>query len=186
VGGGDSTKSPLTDGHLTGSSQSAVSFLTDLAGWFQKDPDRPIAYRILQKAEELVTPGTAIMDLHFLYQVKIETTYRDSHIPKGRERVLQACRQLIAIVPQAAAEFRKQYLGPLVEHRGFQRLAALHEYGKEYTQAIAVCKEALSQGWLATGINASSDARSSLIKTWRKRNSFNPIYLPVPTARQTD
>lgn len=65
----------LTKGKITFSGGSATSFLSALAGWFKKESTRTIAYRMLEKAEELVTKAS-VSECHFLYQAKVEIYYR--------------------------------------------------------------------------------------------------------------
>ena len=64
----------LVDGEHQ-STQSAAAFLTNLAGWFNKPQDRDLAYRILTRADGLL--GDEPLDAHFLYQVMIQTYYKD-------------------------------------------------------------------------------------------------------------
>ena len=50
--------------------------LSNLAGWFKNDKDREIGYKLLDKAEKLITDNTDTLDIHFFYHNKIEFYYR--------------------------------------------------------------------------------------------------------------
>lgn len=55
----------LTDGEIGYSNQSALSFLSDLSGWFGKKEDRHIAYKILDEAKRLANTDSSHLDTHF-------------------------------------------------------------------------------------------------------------------------
>ena len=48
----------LTSGMVSYTTQTLMGFLYGLAGWFTKQQDRPIAYKILKKTEELLDADT--------------------------------------------------------------------------------------------------------------------------------
>jgi hypothetical protein len=126
---------------------SLVQFLDGVAGCFRKDGERDFAYRVIDKAQSLVTSDTPILEVHFLLMTKIELTYREARSPDGVERCIAACREQIAIAEQAADAFRRECAGPLVEHAGYKRLAMLLEAVGDYTECKRVCEEALTAGW---------------------------------------
>ncbi len=68
----------LTSGEISYTSQTAVGLLWALAGWFSMEEERPIAYKILEKAEELSKTETLVLDVHFLYGEKINIYYNGS------------------------------------------------------------------------------------------------------------
>lgn len=123
--------------------ESATKAIGGIANMFQKDGERHIAYKVLEKAESLINDETPILDIHFLYMSKIETTYLDSNI----HECINACYQQIAISQSAAAAFRAEYRGPLVEHTGYKRLAMIREHQGEFLECVRVCNQALSEGW---------------------------------------
>ncbi|MCE5232076.1 MAG: hypothetical protein ABFC67_07570 [Mizugakiibacter sp.] len=126
---------------------SPVQFLNGVAGCFRKDGERDFAYRVIDKAQALITSDTQILDVHFLMMTKIELTYRDVRSPDGIERCIAACREQIAIAPQAANAFQSEYAGPLVEHTGYKRLVMLLEGIGYYIECVRICEEALAAGW---------------------------------------
>lgn len=65
----------LTSGDISYTSETAVGLLQALAGRFSKEEERPIAYKIIEKAEELSTAETRILDVHSLYEEKIKIYY---------------------------------------------------------------------------------------------------------------
>ena len=54
----------LTVGDITYSTGTAVGLLSPLAGWFRNEEDRSIAFRIIEKAEELASQAD-VLDRHF-------------------------------------------------------------------------------------------------------------------------
>ena len=50
----------LTAGDVTYSNGTAVGLLSPLAGWFRNAEDRSIAYRIIEKAEELASQANVL------------------------------------------------------------------------------------------------------------------------------
>lgn len=60
----------LTKGKVSFSSDTAVVLLHNSAGWFAKDEDRHLAYRILAKAEELIHQSVNPLHVHFFLPIK--------------------------------------------------------------------------------------------------------------------
>ena len=144
LGGGEN---PLLQGTITKSSMSTLSFLSNLSGWFEKDSDRHIGYKILAKAEQLVPASLSVLDKHFFFQAKIETHYRDRKDPHHLAEAEHACREQIAIAGPAAAEFARESSGPLPEHYGYKQLTIILENRGAVTEAAEVSRRAQSEGW---------------------------------------
>lgn len=143
-----SSGSSLIEGKILSTSQTPIHLLWGLAGWFSKPEDRQIAYRIIKKAEDLIDSSTNALDMHFLYNVKLEISYKDRDSkPDGLERAIEACEQQIAHAPKAAEAFRRQYGKELPGHKGFQQLAIVKEKQEDFKGAVSLCKTAISQGW---------------------------------------
>ena len=137
----------LTSGTISSTTQTAVGLLGALAGWFRKPEDRPIAHKILDKTAEL-SKNAPLLDVHFLYQQMIETYYKDRDKPEYMDRAVEACRQQIAIAPDAAKAFKAEYGGsPLPAHRGYEQLAIILEKDGRFQDAITLSRQAESQGW---------------------------------------
>ena len=138
----------LESGEISYTSQTAVALLQNLSGWFSKEKDRSIAYKLIEKAEELSKTEGSILDVHFLYGHKLSIYYKDRDLPGGLEKAIESCKQQIAISKKAAKEFLKEYDGsPLPSHKGYQQLAIIFEKQGKFTEAINLCKQAAEQGW---------------------------------------
>jgi len=138
----------LTNGNVISRSDTAVGFLQNLAGWFAKEDDRHLAYKILEKAGELLSQSAKPFDIHFFYQANIETSYKDRDKPGGLEKAILACRQQIEYAPNAAKAFKREYKGEsLPSHKGYQQLAIILEKEKKYQEVIELCTQAKKQGW---------------------------------------
>ncbi len=98
--------SMLIEGNISGSHGDPSHLLYSLAGWFKREADRTIAFRIIDKAEELLAASPSVLTKHFTYQAKAEIYYRWRDVDSfALERAIQACRDQIAIAPQASKEF---------------------------------------------------------------------------------
>lgn len=138
----------LTSGAVLSDSQHVVSFLGNLAGWFNNPEGRNIAKKILSKGESLASSGTPL-DQHFFYQQMIEVYYKDRSDPTQLQVAISACKQQIAIASKAAKVFQKKYRDlPLPSHKGYEQMVIILEKSKCYQEAIDLCKKAKDQGWI--------------------------------------
>lgn len=125
---------------------SVVGFLAHIANAFRRPPERPIANRILDKAETLIGNDTRVVDAHVLYDRMIEFafSYRDPAI-SSLNRTIRACEYQILIAAEVASELAQNE--PLPGHRGFRQLAMIREQEEDYRTVIYLCQQALQQGW---------------------------------------
>jgi len=143
-----STGDSLTSGTISYTSQTAVALLQNLSGWFAKERDRPIAYKLLKKAEELVEAKGSVLDAHFLYGQKLAIYYKDRDKPGYKEKAIEACNQQIALGEKAVHAFRIEYKdSPLPSHKGFDQLAIILEKQGKFDETIELCQKAHTQGW---------------------------------------
>lgn len=142
-----SSENDLTEGEILVSSRSAASFLGGMASWFKKDDVRYLAKLIIQKAESLVNDATDVLDVHFLYQAKIEIFYRDRDHSGSIDSAIEACQQQINISSKVAKAFKKEFDGGLPTHKGYEQLAIILDKHKNFEEAIALCETAFEQGW---------------------------------------
>jgi hypothetical protein len=137
----------LTTGNISYSSQSAAGFLHTLASWFHRPNDRPLAHKILAKAEEFADDAP-VLDRHFKCQTKLELYYKDRNQPGFLDKAMDACREQIALAPEAAEAFRATYEdSPLPSHSGYGQLAVILEKQMRYEEAISLCAGAEQEGW---------------------------------------
>ncbi len=141
--------SSLTQGEVTYRSGTPEQLLTALATNFYKPHDRGIAHRMLAKAEQLAEAAGNVLDLHFAYHTTIKTSYatRDTD-PAALEAAIAACEKQIALAPQAALAWGREYPGEgLPAHTGFTQLAIIREKQQNHAEAIRLSRLALEQGW---------------------------------------
>ena len=138
----------IVEGDVRSSSQSQLHFMWGLIGWFNKTELRHIAYKIINKAESLISQDSNPLDVHFLYGQKLETYYkaRDARVT-GIELAIEACEQQISYSEAAAIEYIKKYGGSLPGHKGYKQLAIILEKQERFTEAIELCQKAKDQGW---------------------------------------
>lgn len=132
----------LTQKTFDTTSQSVLTFFSTMIDWIKKG-DPIIIDRIFDKAESLITEQSNIIDVHFLYSVKVD--YYHNLIP---EKAIEACNQQISIATPAANAFKKEYKkSPLPSHNGFKTLSIILEKKKEYKQVINLCKKVHKMKW---------------------------------------
>lgn len=137
----------LTSGTVLSNSQNVVSFLANLAGWFNNPENRNIAKKILTKGVNLASSGTPL-DQHFLFQQMIEVYYKDRSDPTQLQAAISACRQQIAISSKAAKSFCTKHKNlPLPSHKGYEQLAIILEKTGNLQEVIDLCRKAKDQGW---------------------------------------
>ena len=139
----------LTQGQATDRSGTSGQFLTALATNFYKPHDRGIAHRMLAKAEQLAEAAGNVLDLHFAYHTTIKTSYaaRDTD-SAALEAAVAACEKQIALAPQAALAWGREYPEEgLPGHTGFTQLAIIREKQQNHAEAVRLSKLALEQGW---------------------------------------
>ena len=155
----------LTEGNVISRNDTVVGFLHNLAGWFAKEDDRHIAYKILEKAGELLSQSIKPLDIHFYYQSNIQTFYKDRDKPGGLEKAIMACRQQIEYAPIAAKAFKREFKGdPLPSHKGYQQLAIILEKQNNYQEVIDLCTQAQKQGWAGDWENRIERCNKKLVK----------------------
>lgn len=157
--GGDEDN--LISGNISKTDDTAINLLSNLSGWFKKEADRTIGYRLIKKAEELITENTNILDIHFLYQHKIEIYYKF----RGKdnfalEEVLNACKKQIEISSKAKLAFKKEYKGePLPSHTGFEILTKLEDNTEK---VLEIAKKASKEGWYGDWKEIIEDCKEDL------------------------
>lgn len=139
----------LIKGEIQYSSGSAVSLLSNLAGWFKNIKDREIGYKLLDKAEKLITDSAEVLDIHFFYHNKIEFYYRFREEDQESLNIaIEACKKQIELSHSAIIAFKKEYENEkLPVHTGYEQLAIILEKQAKYDEAIDLCKQAQKQTW---------------------------------------
>jgi hypothetical protein len=108
--------SVLVTGECRGKEDDPSNLLSSLAGWFKRESDRTIGYRIVDKAEELLATSPRILTKHFTYQAKAQVYYRWRDIDSfALDRAEMACRDQIALAPMAAKEFLGEGPRPIIK-----------------------------------------------------------------------
>lgn len=138
----------LIKGKIFSTSQTVIGLLSGLSGWFKKPEYREIGYKIIKKAEELVSDKISFLDLHFLYQSKIQIYYRNRDNDEfALSSAIEACKQQIGISEKAKEAFIKEMGLPLPWHLGYKQLCIIMEKQKNFEEVIWLSKIAKEQGW---------------------------------------
>ena len=138
----------LIKGKIFSTSQTVIGLLSGLSGWFKKPEYREIGYKIIKKAEELVSDKISFLDLHFLYQSKIQIYYRNRDNDEfALSSAIEACKQQIGISEKAKEAFIKEMGLPLPWHLGYKQLCIIMEKQKNFEEVIRLSKIAKEQDW---------------------------------------
>jgi hypothetical protein len=92
----------------------------------------------------------SILDQHFFYLTKIETSYRDRETDDSALLIaIEACKQQISISEKAKRAFLRVYKGaPLPSHTGYKQLCIILEKQKKFDEVIRLAGNAKKQGWM--------------------------------------
>jgi hypothetical protein len=146
------TNSPLglTQGQRKATKQSPAVFLVNLAGRFLgSQHDRRYAFLMLKKAESLAERADDTLTLHKVYAVT-ERMYAESrhHDPSAEASLERTCEKHIELSPKTARLIKNLRPDePLPRHTGYELLVTLHEKRGRFEEAVALCKQAMEQGW---------------------------------------
>ena len=126
--------------------ESAVWFLTGLAGFASNKSDLSIALKFLEKAESLIKKST-ILDKHFLYGTLSERHYKLREDIDHYAKAIYYCKKQIEIAGFVKKEFIKEFGDNKVKHWGYYQLTIILQKEKKYKEAILLCEKAMEQGW---------------------------------------
>lgn len=95
-----------------------------------------------------ISSRNIVLDKHFEILEKIQFYYRQRYQAGMLEKAIGACKEQIALAPQAAAEFLKEYpQQPLPSHTGYEQLVIILAHQEKQSEAMALCKQAKKEGW---------------------------------------
>lgn len=141
------------DGALKSTSESRVSFLTNIASWLNREDSRFTAYKCIDKADEIWPDNASVLDQHFGLSTMCKVFYRWRETDAfALDRAVEACRRSISIHHEAAAAFRAEVTEVWGEeffpgHYCFKQLAIIEEKNGNLSEAIRICEEAKQEGW---------------------------------------
>jgi hypothetical protein len=158
VGAGRTTH--LSVGNVESLGESALAFLTNLAGNFKATDVRSIAYKLLARANELVGDSSLVLDVHYFHQMVAEINFLDRDDPDRLAASLRACHAQVAISKAAADALVEEEGVPLPTHYGFDRLTSINHALDEPAQAIAMIERATAEGWNGPWVKRLNDLRA--------------------------
>ena len=129
--------------------ERVVALLNAFLGWLRNEEERKIAFKIIEKLEELLDDTVQPVTRHFIYQQKIETFYRWRDVDDfALGKAIEGCNQQIDFAPTAAVPLLLQFpeMG-LPRHHGYTQLAIIEEKRGNFQEAIRLCAQAEVRGW---------------------------------------
>ena len=127
----DNSKHSLISGNISFTTSTAVSLLYSLAAWFMKESERPLAHRMLVKAEELASQESDRSDRFWLYHHKIEIYYKDRTEPSKLKKAIEACYQQIDIVNESGSKLKDNTF-----FLGYWQLTVIFEKQGKYNDCL--------------------------------------------------
>jgi hypothetical protein len=111
-----------------------------------------------------------VLERHFFFQVQIKVFYRYREEPGSLDKAIEACRQQIALAPEAAAAFRARSAGDptLPSHLGYRQLAIILRKRGRNQEVIDLCTKAARQGWRGDWSERIEQCKQRLAKASRK------------------
>lgn len=163
----------LVEEDIFAMSGTAMGYLSVIADRFDNEADRGIAYKILQKANELVSESP-VLDQHFFYQAEIQIYYKFRAVDTfAFEKAVEACRKQIALSLSAREEFLREYPNDaLPAHVGYEQLAIILEKDTKFDEAIEICEKALKQGWNSDWQQRIDRCKKKIAKAASKTSSL--------------
>lgn len=139
----------LIDGPTSSTPKRQGGFLGTVATWFRMEANRTIAYRLIEKAEQLLRTSDGVISQHFFFQSKAVVYYRWRETDAfAFGKAIEACKQQIALAPFVVEEFSSNPAwGFVPAHHGYRQLVIIEEKRKNFEEAIQLCLLAKSQGW---------------------------------------
>jgi len=128
-----------------GKSSKLVKNFSILLGYLKNSSERHLAYKIIDKGEQLMTEKTDVIDRHFFYQAKMQVYYknRDEDL-FAFDKAIEACNQQIELSESVLAV----YPYPIIPtHAGFKQLCIIREKQGNYEEVIKLAKTAEEHGW---------------------------------------
>jgi len=124
--------------------------LATLAAYLKREPIRHLGYRLLDRADMLVSEQTRPSSLHFFFAVRGDFYYRWRDIdPDALEEAAESYRRQISLAPSIMEDMVMDIDGVqrLPAHAGYRQLRVLEEKRGNYPLARALCVKAKEQGW---------------------------------------
>lgn len=139
---GDITAETLTD-------SLSPNTLGNLVGHLKKEHLRHLGYRILERADSLVTELTPLIDRHFYSSARGDFYYRwRNHDPSALDEAVKSFQCQVALGAETAKLFLDdKNLGFVPAHAGYRQLRIIEEKRGNWASAKALCEQAKAEGW---------------------------------------
>lgn len=151
IGNTNQPKRILTEGSISYSSESAATFLSNLASWFDDPKDRDISKRFIEKSLSLLEESNNLVDLHYALSSAITIYYKERGDALVMQKIIYLCYKQIEISKKVIPDLRKElYLTkkePLPTHKGYEQLAVILKKQKNFKEVIQICEKAKKEGW---------------------------------------
>ncbi|USE71512.1 hypothetical protein CTT31_20720 [Pseudoalteromonas maricaloris] len=170
----------IDEGKVHSTSTTKVRFLQTLAGWFlSKEGDFELCQKILNKAEDSVTPYTSSTDLHFLYGRAVKFYYKHRKQGNNLQRAIFYCQKQIDNSAKAILSMQGEHKAMLKRldewgmppretpfyipsHVGYYQLAVIYKKQQEWQKVIELCQQADEQGWAGDWQKRIAEAKQKL------------------------
>jgi hypothetical protein len=141
------------EGTLSWTTQSRISFLTNVADWLKGEDTRFTAYKFIKKADEIWPDEAAAIQRHFALSAMCKVYYRWRDTDEfALDAAIASCKRSISMQHEAAIALRATgqitWGTGLPGHYCFKQLAIIEEKRGNFTEAVTICEEAKLEGWM--------------------------------------
>jgi len=121
-----------------------------LAGYLKKDECRHLGYRLLDRADTLVSDSCAIVSLHFFFSARGDFYYRWRDVDQGAlDEAVDSYRRQVGLASNAVVHLQTEVDGEnfVPGHAGYKQLRIIEEKRGNLMLARELCIQAKAEGW---------------------------------------
>jgi hypothetical protein len=122
-----------------------------LAAYMKKEAFRQLGYRLLDRADTLVSDSSPIMSLHFYFSIRGSFYYRWRDMDKAAmDEAVDSYRRQVGLAPIAVSHLQMEIEGKnfIPSHAGYKQLRIIEEKRGNLMLARELCIQANAQGWM--------------------------------------
>lgn len=120
-----------------------------LVGHLKKEHLRHLGYKLLERADALMSDQVPLLDRHFFYANRGEFFYRwRNHDPFALDQSVRSFQNQIALGSEVAQFFLEdKNWGFVPAHAGYRQMRIIEEKRGNLEVARALCEQAKQEGW---------------------------------------
>lgn len=135
--------SPI-EGNIGNSSNNIFKYFSSMLTWTEREKNYSLSEKIIQCGHKVNYSNSSILDYHFFLQTSADIYYKQKDSRDNAiDKVIDFCKEDVSLFPQYSKVMEKEY-GSIPRITTFQTLVMAYEKKQMYSEAIEVCRLALS------------------------------------------